>query len=255
MMVIFRSFWLSAQWGARAEAPPALADRFLLTIDALRPLNPLLDTWIWCNVPEARASDLATGSYPLGQIRSCIVPQIEANVSRAEEGALPDPDYGYLLLAMTDRTSTEGTASLSVGAGSGLSGVAHAFKNHASFDIGPEPDPSLTTYAVLRAALLVIAETWEATWAEASPDDIRPEWSGHPFRCAWMSYLSPRLAPRVTPPASAIVEYRPNGGLFLAATNETFATANPKHLVVAREIEAALRPLNDLAFPTDDPYQ
>lgn len=67
--------------------------------------------------------------------------------------------------------------------------------------------------------------------------------------------LSSRLAPRVTPPASAIVEHRPNGGLFLAATDEIFETANPKHLAVSRAIEAALRPLNELAFPIDDPYQ
>jgi hypothetical protein len=67
----------------------------------------------------------------------------------------------------------------------------------------------------------------------------------------WLNYVSPRFARLVTPPKTAIVDYRPNGGLLMAATDETFITANPKHLAVARDIEAALAPLNALPWPPD----
>jgi hypothetical protein len=53
------------------------------------------------------------------------------------------------------------------------------------------------------------------------------------------------------PPKTAIVEYRPNGGLLMAATDETFITANPRHLAVAHDIEAAIAPLNALPWPPD----
>ena len=47
----------------------------------------------------------------------------------------------------------------------------------------------------------------------------------------------------VTPPASAIVENRLNGGLFTAATRSTRATR--AILTVARDINDAIKPYND----------
>ena len=38
----------------------------------------------------------------------------------------------------------------------------------------------------------------------------------------------------------------------MAATDETFITSNPQHLVVARDIEAALALLNALSWPLDE---
>jgi hypothetical protein len=60
----------------------------------------------------------------------------------------------------------------------------------------------------------------------------------------WISYIGPRYAHLVTPPQSAVVERRPDGGLLMAATDETFVTANPAHLAAARDIEAAVAPFN-----------
>jgi len=68
---------------------------------------------------------------------------------------------------------------------------------------------------------------------------------------AWMSYLSARFAPLVVPPRSAIVEHPQGGGLLMIATEERFDVANPAHLGVAREIEAALAPVNALPWPPD----
>ena len=76
-----------------------------------------------------------------------------------------------------------------------------------------------------------------------------------PVNPAWMSYVSPRFAPLMTLLPSAIVERRPNGGLFLAATRDIFEMANPTHMAVALEIEAALQPLNRIPNPNDAPYR
>ena len=123
------------------------------------------------------------------------------------------------------------------------------------FKIKRDLNHALATYDVCRALVLLISEIWETTWAEAAPDDNRPLWLGFPVRATWMSYVSPCFAPLITLPADAIVERRPNGGLFLAATDETFETANPAHMAAAGAIEAALQPLNKIAWPIDDPYR
>ena len=250
------SYWMKAQWGARVDTPAALADRFLRTVDAIRPLHPLLDTWTWGDMPEVWDTEGAGGSYPFAEIRTDMVRAVERNASTGGEG-VPDPFYGYLMVVVTDRTQRDSGFSLAISAGEGVNGgsTVSPFSNYASLRLGPEPDPSLITFALWRSLLLILVETWEATWAEASPEGIQSEWRGIPVRCAWMNYVSPRFAPLITPPPSAIVERRPNGGLFLAATDQTFQMANPAHLTVAREIEAALQPLNQIAYPIDDPYR
>ena len=255
-MTLYDSYWMEAQWGARVETPAALADRFLRTIDAISSLHPLLDTWTWGDSQEVWETEGQGGTYPFAEIRPNIVHAIEKNVCNGGEG-VPDPFYGYLMMTQTDRTPEGSSIGLAVSASKGVNGgstVSAFCNNYATLDIGPDPDPSLITFALWRSLLLILCETWEATWAEASPEGIRSEWRGIPVRCAWMNYVSPRFAPLITPPPAAIVEHRPNGGLFLAATDEPFQMANPSHLAVAREIEAALQPLNQIAWPIDDPY-
>ena len=43
-----------------------------------------------------------------------------------------------------------------------------------------------------------------------------------------MSYAAPRFAPVITPPPSAIVERTAQGGLLMAATEETFSVITPR---------------------------
>lgn len=68
------------------------------------------------------------------------------------------------------------------------------------------------------------------------------------YRLGWISYVGPRFAPLITPPATAIVERQSDGGLLMAATDETFVTSNPAHLAVANDILAAVAPLNALPW-------
>jgi hypothetical protein len=59
-----------------------------------------------------------------------------------------------------------------------------------------------------------------------------------------MIYLSAPLASRIKPPSDVCVEQMPDGGLLMAATEETFNGDNPKHMAAARSIVASLEPFN-----------
>ena len=66
-----------------------------------------------------------------------------------------------------------------------------------------------------------------------------------------MCYVSPRFAPLITPPPSAINERTAQGGLLMSATEETFRVDNPAHLAVAHDILQALAPFEALPWPPD----
>jgi hypothetical protein len=68
---------------------------------------------------------------------------------------------------------------------------------------------------------------------------------------AWMSYVSPRFAPLIAPPPSAIVERTARGGLLMAATEKTFRVDNLAHLAVAGDILKSLAPFEALPWPPD----
>ena len=248
------AYRVEAQWGRRADTAAGLADRFARTVDAMRALDPRLDNWLWGDAEEIWDTEGKTAGRPFATVRANLVAAIEKNPCKGGD-RISDPSNGYWMMILTP--SAAATAfSLAVSAGEDRAGSKSvAFKHYVSFKIERDLNHALATYDVCRALVLLISEIWETTWAEAAPDDNRPLWLGFPVRATWMSYVSPCFAPLITPPADAIVERRPNGGLFLAATDETFETANPAHMAAAGAIEAALQPLNKIAWPIDDPYR
>jgi Immunity protein 52 len=131
--------------------------------------------------------------------------------------------------------------------------VGPYYSNNASIKTSwhVEPDPGIVTFPIFRAALLALSESFDVTFCSAYPYDLMELRTKQHFHFGWMNYISPRFAPMITPPKSAIVEYRPNGALFMAATDETFITVNPRHLAVARDIDAAMAPLYALPWPLD----
>ena len=124
-----------------------------------------------------------------------------------------------------------------------------------AYNVAPEPE--LASFHVFRGATLAMAETFETTQAFVYPQGLSDLWDpptsgkGRPIPLAWISYVAPRFAPLVTPPPRAIVERRPDGGLLMAATDATFRTADPAHLAVARDIEAALAAFNALPWTAE----
>ena len=231
-------------WGPRRETPEELAIRFDRLIDRLARIDPVFGNWIWCGrQPEPIA---------FASIRSRLAEKIAAAISRGDYGE-PIPLFGYGFGTINSMKTTP--RSISVDVFGGRAFRADYYINDATIETGwrVEPDPAIVTYPIFRAALLALAECCDVTFVSAYPWDLHDLWpNGLKFRFGWIHYVSPRFAPLVTPPHTAIVEYRPNGGLFMAATDETFITANPKHLAVARDIEAAIAPLNALPWPLDD---
>ena len=111
-------------------------------------------------------------------------------------------------------------------------------------DYGVVPDPELVCYETFRGVLLAISDVFEVDTVLALPfclTDFWP-WEVEDDRAcldmAWISYVGPRFAHLVTPPPTAIVEHRPDGGLLMAATSDTFDVDNPAHMSVARDIVA-----------------
>jgi hypothetical protein len=112
--------------------------------------------------------------------------------------------------------------------------------------------------AVLKPALLSLATAWEPDygvvvcgdyWQRSFGDGEYPH-----FRSGWMTYLASQYASRITPPAAAIVEPAPGGGLLLLATEDRFDMDNPAHLAVADAIQAALVPVQTMVPPARDAH-
>lgn len=236
-----RGHSIYAYWGPRRETPQSIAKRFLTLIDRLAPIDPVFGNWI-CAVDGE--------PVPLEDVQGDMTNVVESGVSRSDDGD-PTPVYGYSVIAVNNTEPTPFSIGVSVHAGRWASGPGYINRGEIESSDRIDLDPTLVTFAIFRAALLALAESFEVTWCSAYPKDLTALWRNKHFRLAWMSYISPRFAPLITPPKTAIVEYRPNGGLFMAATDETFVTANPAHLAVARDIEAAIAPLNALPWPLD----
>jgi len=224
-----------ARWDARIETPEMLAARFIQLIDRLAPLHPFFSDWIWVSMKGEPTM--------FESRRPRLVQAVTDNVTR-DDWDEADPDDGYF--AGVVNTYAEATPkSLSVGASGGSK--VNANRAYIRTGRGAEPDPSVVTYEVFKSALLALAEIYDVDWCMAFPDDIRDLWPRAGLNLlAWMWYIRPEWVPLITPPKTAIVEHRPNGALFISATTDTFITANPAHLAVARDIEKALAPLNDL---------
>ena len=118
---------------------------------------------------------------------------------------------------------------------------------------GVAPDPEIVTFQIFKEAILAQGEAFEATHAKAWPSNLSDLWvcgrDAVHLPIAWISYIGPLYSHLVTPPGSAIVERRPDGGLLMAATDETFSVDNPAHMAVARDIAAAVAPFSALPRP------
>ena len=231
-------FTIVADWGRRAEPPESLAARLIAMIEGFRLLHPEFEQWL--------QTDEHKEVVPFDSQLDTQVRRIIGHMSRRPSGELV-PEAGVTLVLASDvgPLSDEFLVTMSIGADNDFHDNVLTFGSN----MFAAPDPELVGYDVFRGALLAMAESFEVTHALAYPDDLSHLWPSPGKRqtsiqLAWMSYVAPRFAPLVTPPPTAIVEYRPDGGLFMAATDETFRTANPAHLAVARDMKAAVARYN-----------
>jgi hypothetical protein len=239
-------------WGPRPETPASIAQRFLTLIDRLAPIDPAFGNWI-CALYKHSVALRDIQPVPLADIRNDMTAYVETCVVHDDYG--PTPMCGYRVGAINSLDRNPRGLSIGVLAGQQYSSPhVNLYINTARINTlyGETPDPAILSFSIFRPALLALVESFAATWCCAGPANVSfPTKDGMMSRVGWMSYVSPRFAPLITPPSTAVVEYRPDGGLFMAATRETFVGSNPDHMAVARDIKAAMAPLNALPWPPD----
>lgn len=231
-------FLISASWEERAETPDELAARFLRMIDSLKQVDPVFTLWT-CGANRPKKFETVRDRY---------ASEIAAGVT-TDDGGEPEPFDGYWFGAFTRETPPDRSFSIRIKAGST---VDRPFVNYMTFttDSMANLDVNFMSYHLFRAILGVIVDVWEPADAAAYSDALNKINGTSHFRDPWIQYLCPWLARLITPPSSAQVEHLPDGGLLMSATAETFDVANPAHLAVAREIGAAMAPLNELPWPS-----
>ncbi len=235
-----KDYYIRASWEARAETPDELASRFLRMIDALKEIDPAFGLWA-CGKKRPKKFEMVRDRY---------AEEIAAGLSRSDWGE-PTPVYGYWFAAVTRDVPRDRYFVVSCNAGQT---VPESFPNAVTLTTSSSklgPDPNVVSYRVFRPALLAIVDAWEPVRVGAySQQLIQLNENASYFPAAWIQYLNPWLAQKITPPSTVLSEHLPNGGLLMSATTETFDVDNPAHLAAAQDMATAMAPLNELPWPS-----
>jgi hypothetical protein len=235
-----KDFYIRASWGARAETPEEIAPRFLRMIDALKPIDDAFNLWT-SGVKRAKK---------LEDIRDRFAAEIAKGLAHSDWGE-PTPVYGYWFAAVTRNVPRSQCFAVRCNVGET---APEPFPNAVTLTTSAwktAPDPRIIHYAVFRSALLAIVDAWEPVHSGAYSQQLIQRFGGDTyFSPAWIQYLCPWLAEKIAPPPSVIAEHLPNGGLLMSATTETFDVDNPAHLAAARDMAAAMAPLDKLPWPS-----
>jgi len=227
-------------WEKRGETPEELAARFLRMIDSFGRIDPVFSLWA-CGWRSA--IDLEKVRDRFAEV------EIAEGIARSDLGK-PLPVHGYYFGAWTRGTPKDRTFMVSCRAGAT---TATLFPNNVILDTrsGPEgPSRQVVTYAIFRAALIAMVDAWEPLNAGAYSRQLISMGRDSHFPKAWIQYLCPWLAQKITPPSTALVERLPDGGLLMSATTKTFDGNNAKHMAVAADMAAAMAPLDRLPWPS-----
>ncbi len=236
-----KNYYIQASWEERAETPEELAARFLRMIDCLQAIDPVFSLWT-CGRMRPKKFELARDRYAA---------EIAAGISRNDWGK-PILSDGYRFHVRTRNTLKNRTFFVGCKAGSI---VKYSFTNCVTLETdalsGSQPDADIVSYHVFCSALLAIVAAWEPVRAGAYSLQLDQLYEGDSyFQPAWIQYLCPWLAQKITPPSTVGFTYLPNGGLLMSATTETLDVDNPKHLAAARDMAAAMAPLDRLPWPS-----
>jgi hypothetical protein len=242
------NYGIMAYWGPRLESPDELAGRLLRTLELMRKSNLLFREWFLVHEDN--------GVPVNGLDRRDLAELIAQHVCRGDDEE-PQPERGYFFTLLNMGERSPRSACLSLRSGNTIS--ENYLINTVAFSTSEfvPQDATLFTPELFRQVLLTLVSCWNPTWCATGSSELLRlspsiQQTGTPkIGLAWMTYLGPFLAPLVTPPRSALVERTAEGGLLMIATEERFSVANPRHMKVAREIDAALAPVNALPWPPD----
>jgi hypothetical protein len=228
------SYSIRAVWRVVPTSPTELGERFLRTLELIAEAAPEIGAW------NIQARPYEDGYLSIGEARKNIAKWVEDNVATDEW--VPDPDYGYRLMARNRRDLSPKTLGLTAGVGGRLG-------DRIRFEVGfvrMPSDPDVVTYPLFRSALLAILSQWSLMWANASAigrrDEVAPGVPASPsfpsshYNIPWFSYLSAPLAAGLAPPAGIISERTQEGGLLMIAAEERLDPTNPQHILRSRAI-------------------
>lgn len=251
-------FGICAVWGGRPESPAAIAVRLLNMLDRLKEVDPVFDNWVWIRT-KGYEIDYATEEEAIANIEEMSIAsikndlpgEIDAKIARFGNGEL-DPVGGYMFTIHNAKQARPPSINIWTCAGTPV--CADFEKNFISMttNFDADADPAIINFSAFKNALLAIAETFDAPWSivySKATRQLRHPGPRSKYYIGWISYVGPRFAPLINPPSTAIVEQRANGGLLMAATDEAFSIENPAHVAAARDILAAIAPLNALPWP------
>ena len=234
---------IQSYWGPRGETPEVIAARYIKMVESFEKIDPVFTPWFFLG-----AKDL----MPFDQARAKL-PALMAKGTDDEWG----PAEGYRVGGTNSRKFHPRSLDLSGQAGSRMPPIGYGNSIHLE-TVSPRDHPTdatIVTYDIFQGAMMAIIEAWDVTWCAAYPTDLMDFWphpgSGHHFRLAWMTYVSPRFAPLIRPPQGIETQSTAEGGILMVATRDRFEVTNPAHMAAARAIDDAMAPLNALPWPPE----
>jgi hypothetical protein len=236
---------ISAIWEPRMETPEALANRLVNTLHAFKTIDSIFSEWyVWTS---------ETTEVPVNLHPDVLAKEI-AQTADLDVNDVPVPKLGYGYRAINGKTDgiPQRKVLLEMRAGGSWRSPLYANSVDLQTSYGIVPDPSIGAYPTAKQMILTLANSFDALWCSAYSSELMGLWKnkrGPAFEIAWISYVAARAARSSQPPASAIVERGADGSILMAATTEAFDIANPAHLTVARDIEAAVAKLRAMPWP------
>ena len=243
-------FTISSGWEPRPDPPAKLGQRVLQNLDALSAISPYFCNWEFLDLkrdPREMTSDnIREFLFPLSDVREFMTEMVERGMRR-NELRQSVPGSSCAISVSNENPDRARRVCLSASGGGPLD--PRAGLRFAKFETGRDmdPDPEIVSYPVFKAGLTSIVSAWDVRVAQAYSCPQTELWSKPKARfldLAWMTYLSPELAQKVTPPGDVLVERMDDGGLLMIAAQETFDTWNTKHMAAARSITNALEGIN-----------
>lgn len=236
---------IRSYWGPRGETPEVIAARYIKMVESFERIDPVFTPWFFLGADDLMPFDRARAKLP-----ALIAKGIDDETG---------PRDGFDFAGLNARRRNPRILRLSGRAGNSLPPRSFAYGNSIQLETVTShelpTDATIVTYDIFQGAMLAIIEAWDVTWCAAYPTDLMDFWpppgSGHSFRLAWMTYVSPRFAPLIRPPQGIETQSTAEGGILMVATRDRFEVTNPAHMAAARAIDDAMAPLNALPWPPE----
>jgi hypothetical protein len=251
-------FHMDAHWHNRLDPFGDFVRDIERTLDAVSGICPYCDDLLVVDHtrPGYGPGNQILHNAQLAEMRHRMAEFLESGVV-CDDFDVPDPTEGYHLAAVNEAEMTPRSISMEFyGAFTQAIGSRDG-RVALTTDYDHEADPKIASLPVMRALVHALIEIWRPEDARVTRRALLDlgQRRGEHFDVAWMSYLSPPLAARITPPDTIMVERDADCGLLMIAAEETFDIANPAHVAGAYAIREATVPLNPPLRPPWPPWR